>query len=128
MKFLKEEESTKTSKDGKISVTIKQLTTSIQGKVLAMSEQRDIASQLSLLTFLSASAITKVEVNGKKYEQEGTDLSPLDIATSADLGDKATLSTVMQILGLALDATGMTVQDKKKSLKRQSLKKKVKAA
>lgn len=121
MKFLKDEEITKTSEDGKISITVKQLSTSVQGKVLSMSAQKDLASQLSILTFLCLDSIIKIKIDGVEYP-------PLDVATKSDLKCKDTLTTVMIILGLALDATILSEGDKKKSSPQQLLKEPEKGA
>jgi hypothetical protein len=113
MKFLKEEEIVKTSKDGKISITLNQLSTSIQGTVLSRSKIADLESQISLCQFLLKTAIKKVEINGVEYP-------PVDVADKSDLKDKDTLTTFITILGLALDGISLPEEDKKKSSQQQS--------
>ena len=107
MKFLKEEKVTKKTKDGKISITISQLTTSLQGTVLSRSSATDLESQISLCQFLLKTAIEKVEINGKEYP-------PVDVADKSNLKDSATLKTFIAILGLALDGIALPEEAKKK--------------
>ena len=121
MKFLKEEKITKKAEDGKISITIKQLSTSLQGTVLARSSRQDLESQIALCSFLLNTAIEKVEINGVEYP-------PVDVASKSDLKDKDTLKTFITILGLALDGIALPDDDKKKSLPQELLTEQEKSA
>lgn len=114
MKFLKEEEVTESTEDGKISISIKHLTTSLQGVVLARSAKQDLENQIALCSFLLSSAITKVVIDGVEYP-------PLDVALKSDLKDSDTLKIFIKILGLALNAIAIPEEDKKKSSQQELL-------
>ena len=108
MKFLKEEKIVKKTKDGKISITISQLSTSLQGTVLSRSSDTSLEAQISLCQFLLKTAIEKVKIDGVEYP-------PVKVAEESDLKDKDTLKTFIIILGLALDGISLPDEAKKKS-------------
>ena len=106
MKFLKEEEITRTSENGKISITVGQLDTSLQAKVLAMSANQTLDGQIDQITFVLANVATRVVINGTEYK-------PLDLVGKPDLRDKDTLTTMIILLGLALDAIALSEEEVK---------------
>ena len=108
MKFLKEEETTETSEDGNISITIGQQNTSIQAKVLAMSVNRTLDGQIAQINYILANAATKVKINGKEYK-------PMDLVGKPDLRDQDTLKTMVILLGLSLDAIVLSDEEVKNS-------------
>lgn len=107
MKFLKDEEITRETEDGKISITLLQLSTSMQGTVLSMSSDQSIDGQIKTVKYILLNHISKVTINGKSYPPE-------DVANRSNLADEDTLKTVIKILGLSLDAIVLTEADRKK--------------
>ena len=108
MKFLKEEETTKTSEDGKISITIGQQNTSMQAKVIAMSSHRTLDGQINQINYILANAATKVTINGKEYK-------PMDLVGKTDIRDQDTLKVMIILLGLSLDAIALDDEEVKNS-------------
>ena len=94
LKFLKEEEITRTSEDGKISITINQLSTSRQTRVMSMARFSDIEGQIALLHYLLASAIVKVVIDLVEYE-------PKSLINTLDVTHDDTKLVAIQMLGEA---------------------------
>ncbi|MCK4787244.1 MAG: hypothetical protein KAV87_26025 [Desulfobacteraceae bacterium] len=108
MKFIKEEETTKKTDDGNISITIGQQNTSLQAKVIAMSANQTLDGQVAQLNYILANSATKVVINGKEYK-------PMDLVGKPDLRDQDTLKIMVILLGLSLDAIALSDEEVKNS-------------
>ena len=117
MRFLKEEEIKETTEDGKVSIKIDQLSTSLQGKVLSMSGNRTLEGQIEAVQYLLLNHVTEVIIDGESY-------GPKEVALNSDLSDNDTLTTVIKIYGLCLDAIVLGDEDRKKLLGQASQKRK----
>jgi GTPase SAR1 family protein len=116
MKFLKEQEITKSNKTTKI--VFDQVTTSIQAKIIGLSAT---LNKVDLSLWLLKNIIKEIEINGQDYP-------PVDVANTSDLSDAATGEVIVGIQALVLEGILLSADAKKKSKQPEQPSKKGKTA
>lgn len=103
MKFLKEQEITKSNKTTKI--VFDQVTSSIQAKIIGLSAT---TNKVELSIWLLKNIIKEIEINDKEYD-------PVVVADTSDLSDAQTGEVIVGIQALVLDGILLSADAKKKS-------------
>ena len=116
MKFLREEEITKSNKTTKI--VFDQVTTSMQAKIIGLSATMN---KVDLSLFLLKNIIKEIEINGKEYD-------PTEVAQTSDLSDAQTGEVIVGIQALVLGGILLSADTKKKSKQPERPSKKAKTA
>ena len=116
MKFLKEQEITKSNKTTKI--VFDQVTTSMQAKIIGLSATMN---KVDLSLFLLKNIIKEIEINGESFD-------PTVVANQSDLSDAQTGEVIVGIQALVLGGILLSADTKKKSKQPERPSKKVKTA
>ena len=103
MKFLKEEEITKSNETTK--VVFDQVSTSMQAKIIGLSAS---LNKVDLSLFLLKNIIKEIEINGKAFD-------PVHVANHSDLSDTQTGVVIVGIQALVIEGILISADTKKKS-------------